>query len=665
MVWTRSKIASASIALAVVLFFALNMFSQVAFRNIRLDLTDTGVYTLSQGTRNTLKAIPEPVTLKFYFSESVSSNFPSLRAYGQRVRDLLQDYAAISGGKIKLEILDPVPFSEIEDQAVAAGIRGAPIPTGERVYFGLTGANSIAGRETVPVFLESREQFLEYDLTSIVSRLTREKKPVLGVVTNLPLDTGSGGIEAAMQGNSQPFFIYEQLRNEHELRTLEQDFDRVPVDVDALLIVHPKPLNAKTLYGIDQFVMRGGRVIAFLDPLSELSQLPSAGGRPLEGASTSSAASLGSVLKTWGVEIESKFVIGDRTRAQRVQTGQGGQDLADYVVWLAVQPEDMDRNERVTANLRSVNLGSVGIIRPIDARTTTVTPIIQSTKDAMEITVSKVASNPSPDDLIKDFLPSGEQYTMAARISGPVNSAFQDGPPKESLAPTDVKDAAKKPEPLPRHLKQTKGPANIILVADADLFNDSFWVQLEQIAGQRIAAREVAGNMAFVLNAVEDLSGSNDLISLRSRGESVRPFTAVDAIRRNAEQRFLREKELLEAKLNESAEKLAQLEGRRPDKEGPNAAQTGDTFSPEQKAELEKFRQEYSRTKRQLREVQLKLNRDIDGLKSMLAGFNMIFVPLLMGLGLLGWNWWRARERDAAAESSPAGDATAAGDQAS
>jgi ABC-type uncharacterized transport system involved in gliding motility auxiliary subunit len=262
----------------------------------------------------------------------------------------------------------------------------------------------------------------------------------------------------------------------------------------------------------------------------------------------------------------------------------------------------------------------------------------------MEIEVAKAADNPDPDELMRRFLSSNEVFTVGARISGPIKSAFPDGPPKESLEPKPAVEGAPKPEPLPAHLKETK-EANIILLADSDIFNDAFWVQLQDIAGERVAVREGASNRAFVTNAIEDLSGSNDLISLRSRGDSVRPFTAVDRIRRNAESKWLREKDLLETKLNEAAEKLAELQGQRPDKE-PNPNDDGTvSFSPEQRAEIEKFRTEYNATKRQLRTVQLDLNRDIDNLKGWLAAFNIVFVPAAMTIGLIVWGWMRARRR--------------------
>jgi ABC-type uncharacterized transport system involved in gliding motility auxiliary subunit len=640
---SRSAMATASIVLAVILFFAVNIFFTSTFKSARLDLTEQGTYSISPGTVQTLRAIPEPITLRLYFSESISAPYPTLRAYGQRVRDLLQQYAAIAGGKLKVEVIDPIPFSDEEEQAIAAGMRGAPIPTGERIYFGLAGANTIDGRETIPVFLEDREKFLEYDLTALIHRLTREKKPMVGVVSNLPLDTGLGGLEMAMQGQSQPFYIFEQLRLDYDTKFLEQDFDRVPADIDVLLVVHPKELNQRTLYAIDQFVMRGGRVFAMLDPLSELSQVRGPNGQPLQGSTMSSAASLGKVLDSWGVTVDPKFVVADQSLAQRVQTGSGD-GRADYVLWLSFTDRYMDPKDRVTGELKALNLGTVGEINTLEKKTTTVSPLVRTSRVTMEVPVEKASDNPDPDELTRTFLSANEAFNVAVRISGPVKTAFPDGPPPESLVQPPAAEGAPKPEPLPKHLSEAK-EANIILLADSDIFNDNFWVQLQQIAGERIAAKEIAGNRAFVVNAVEDLTGSNALISLRSRGDSVRPFEAVDIIRRKAEARWLREKELLEVKLNAAAEKLAALQGQSQNPASGPESQEALTFTPEQRAEIEKFRAEYNQTKRQLRDVQLNLNRDIDGLKSWLAMFNIAFVPVLMVVALIVWAYFRARRR--------------------
>ncbi|MDZ4738520.1 MAG: GldG family protein [Alphaproteobacteria bacterium] len=627
--WTRSTIAAAAITLGVVLFFAVNMTSDVWFSSARIDLTENGLYTVSQGTRDTLQAIPEPVTLRFYFSEKISVKYAGVRAYGSRIRDLLLRYESISGGKLKLEIIDPEPLTEQEDLAASQGVTGAPTPAGEKIYFGLVGTNMVSGREVIPFFLEDREAYLEYDITNLIFKLTREKKPKVGVVSNIPFDAGSGGMMAAMQGQSKPFMIYEQLRESFDVQFLEQDFDRIPPDIDVVMIAHPKPLTPTTQYAIDQFVMRGGRALVFLDPWSEISQVgadPS--GQPLQGSTQSSAASIEPLMKSWGVAVDPGNIIGVRDRAQRVQFSG---DVVDYVAWVSFNAADMDRKDLVTAELTDINLGTVGAIKKREGATTQLLPLIQTTNDTMQIPLAKITGNPNPDDLLRDFAKSGERFVVAARIRGPIKSAFPAGVPAQP-----VTDGQPIKGTIPAHIKETKA-ANIVLVADSDIFNDGFWVQPQELQGQRVAV-PVADNAVFVLNTVENLTGTDALISLRSRGTSNRPFVVVNDMRRRAEQQFLRQEQLLQEKLTATQSKLAELEGKRRAQSRPGTAHPQELLTAEQEKEMDSFRSELVDTRKALRDVQYKLRRDIDGFGNWLAAINILFIPLMIaGTALVMW----------------------------
>ena len=623
MTWTRSTIATIALVLAVILFFALNIASNIFFRSARLDLTENGLFTLSHGTIDTLESIPEPVTLRFFYSDRLAAKYVGLRAYGQRVRDLLQEYVGHSNGKLKLEVIDPEPLTDEEDLAVAEGVTGAPI-SGETLYFGLVGTNMVNGREVIPLFSQDREKYLEYDLTSLVYKLTREKKPKIGIVTNLPLDTGLGGMQAALQGRSQPFVIYQQMQETFDLQFLEQDFDRVPADIDVVMIAHPKPLMPKTQYALDQFVMRGGRAFVLLDPVSEIAkqEIDPSGG-PSSASTLSSAASIEALMKSWGVHVDPRFVIGDGKRALSVNTGNG---VKAYLAWLGFEREDFNQNDPVIGDLETLNLGTVGMITPIDGRTTKVTPLIQSTNFAMQIDTARVQFQPDPDQLIDSFIPTNERYTVAARITGPAKSAFPEGPPADATAPPAPGQA---PKPaLPAHLKEAKD-VNIILVADSDIFNDNFWVQVQEMAGQRIA-QPVAGNNDFVLNALDNLGGSTQLLSLRSRGTSRRPFDRVEDMRRSAQARFSREQKVLEAKVADTEKRLQELQGQRTTAGQPGQAKPSELFSPEQRAEIEKFRQQYFASRKELRAVQRRLSGDIDFLGGTLAGINILLVPMML-----------------------------------
>ena len=639
MTWTRSTIATVALVLAVILFFALNIASNIFFRSARLDLTQGGLFSLSSGTIDTLGSIPEPVTLRFFYSDRIAAKYVGLRAYGQRVRDLLQEFVARSNGKLKLEVIDPEPLTDEEDLAVAEGVTGAPIG-GATIYFGLVGTNMVNGREVIPLFSQDREKYLEYDLTSLVYKLTREKKPKIGIVTNLPLDTGLGGMQAALQGRSQPFVIYEQMQATFDLQFLEQDFDRVPADIDVVMIAHPKPLMPKTLYALDQFVMRGGRAFVLLDPVSEIAkQEVDPSGGPSQVATLSSAASIEPLMKSWGVHIDPRFVIGDGKRALSVNVGGG--DVKPYLAWLGFEKEDFNPNDPVIGDLETLNLGTVGAISPIDGRTTKITPLIQTTNYAMEIDVPRVQFTPNPDELIENFIPTNERYTVGARITGPVKSAFPSGPPADATAPPAPGQQPK--PPLPAFLKEVKD-VNIILLADTDIFNDDFWVQIQNLAGQRIA-QPVAGNGDFVLNALDNLSGSSQLLSLRSRGTSKRPFELVERIRRDAQAGFSRQVKLLEAKVADTEKRLQELQGHRTAHGQPGQTKPQDIFSPEQRAEVQKFQEQYLASRKELRAVQHRLSSDIDRLGGWLAAINILLVPLMLaGVAIVFAVWRRPRQ---------------------
>ncbi len=615
----RRLAAAASIALGAVVFLGANTAANVWFRSARLDLTENGLYTLSDGTRNILKNLSEPITLRFYFSQDVAANFPTVRAYAERVRDLLAEYKSLAGGTLIVEEIDPAPSSEAEDHAVALGLQGAPTQGGEAIYMGLSGTNMADGQETVPFFQMEREAYLEYDLTSLISRLAEAKKPTLGLVTNLPLDTGPGGLLASMQGTSQPFVIYSQLMQIFQLQPLEQDFAVVPSEIDTLMIAHPKALSQQTLYAIDQFVMRGGRVIAFVDPISEISQLQSQeSGQPVQGATFKSDLWL---LKSWGVAYNPDEVVLDRTRAQKVQYGgNAARPIVAYPVWLGLTGDndpkvsDFDKADLVTGSLGKVNLASVGHFTQADGATTAFTPLIRSSDDAMLYSAEMLNVQSDPDELIRQFLPTGERYTIAARLSGPLKSAFPEAPPP-------VETEGQIPPPLPAYIGETKD-ANIIVVADSDIFDDRFWVQPQQQGDQTMAV-PIADNLAFVAGAAENMLGSNDLISLRTRATSDRPFTVVEDMRKAADTRFLREEQDLNARIAETQEKLAALSK-------PAANGDATALTAEQQAEIEKFRAELTETRARLREVQRGLRSGIESLGARLALFNIAAVPLLL-----------------------------------
>ena len=626
--FSRRTLALLSLASAAVLFVCVNVIAGHVLRAARIDLTSGRIYTLSEGTARTIAEIQEPVTLRFYYSRRLGNEIPSYGIYAQRVRETLEEYAARAKGKIDLQVIDPEPFSPEEDRAVALGLQGVPLEQGgEKVYFGLAATNSTDDQELIPFFQPERERFLEYDLTKMIHSIARPKKTVVGLVTSLPVE---GDFAAALQGQPlRPYAIVNQLRQLYELRTISTEFDKVEPDVDVLLIIHPQGLSDKTLYAIDQFVLGGGRALVFVDPHSETQQMHPNRYAPPGGPSDSNLEPL---FKAWGVELEPKVVAGDRQAARRVNAGTSRSPMPiDYVAWLQLKGDALNHDELVTGDLDQINMGSAGILKPVKDAKTTFVPLIQTSTNSEEIPADKVEGMPDVAGLLDSFKSSGQRYTLAARISGPAQTAFPDGPPKpkEEQKSSDAqpsgdgvkKDDPAKPDDTPQ-LKEAKQPINVIVVGDTDILEDRFWAQTSDFFGQQVVV-PTASNGDFVANALEALAGGNDLIGLRSRGTTARPFIVVDQIQRAAEAENRANEKALEDKLKATEDKIKDIQQ---NKEGAV------TLTAEQSQAIENFRGDMLRTRQQLRVVQRALRRDIERLKAEVEFFDIAFIPILVGV---------------------------------
>jgi len=626
--FSRRTLALLSLASALVLFVSVNVIAGHVLRSARIDLTSGRIYTLSEGTARTIAEIQEPITLRYYFSRRLGDEIPSYGIYAQRVRETLEEYAARAKGKIDLQVIDPEPFSPDEDRAVALGLQGVPLEQGgEKVYFGLAATNSTDDQELIPFFQPERERFLEYDLTKMIHSIARPKKTVVGLVTALPME---GDFAAALQGQPlRPYAIVSQLRQLYELRTISTEFDKVEPDIDVLLIAHPQGLSDKTLYAIDQFVLGGGRALVFVDPHSETQQMHPNRYAPPGGPSDSNLEPL---FKAWGVELEPKVVVGDRQAARKVNIGSSVSPMPlNYVAWLQLKDNALNHDDLVTGDLDQINMASAGVLKPVKDAKTSFVPLIQTSADAEEIPVDKVEGMPDVAGLLDDFKPTGERYTLAARISGPAQTAFPDGPPKpkeeqKSSEAPPAADAAKKDDPAKAdetpQLKEAKQPINVIVVADTDVLDDRFWAQTSDFFGQQVVV-PTASNGDFVANALEVLAGGNDLISLRSRGTAARPFVVVDRIQRAAEAQNRANEKALEDKLKATEDKIKDIQQ---NKEGAV------TLTAEQSQAIDNFRGEMLRTRQQLRVVQRALRQDIDHLKAELEFFDIAFIPILVGI---------------------------------
>jgi len=645
----RKLLTGTGLALGVVLLLGVNLLAANALPALRLDLTQHRLYTLSQGTRNILAALDEPVTLRLFLSAEQSSRLPGIATYATRVRELLEEYQRAAEGKVVLVQVDPEPFSEAEDRAVGYGLQGVPLGDAEApLYFGLVVSGATGKEEVIPFISPDGDQFLEYELTKLIYQVTNPKHPVVGLLSSLPL---AGDAPNPMMGGRppQPWVIYEQLQQLFEVRELEPGLQVIPEEVDVLMLVHPKELSERTLYAVDQYVLGGGHAVVFVDPHSEAEQ-PS-GGFPMPGSQSSDLPGL---LQAWGLDFDPSKVVGDLQLAETVRfTVDQRPTTLQYPVWMSLPPQLIAPDDVVTANLGTVLVATAGALRPIADSGLEITPLLRTTETATELDAARFSFMTDPTELLRDYAPGGQSLILAARVQGKAKSAFADGPPAAEPAAPEASggdngevDETTESAPVGEHLSEARNPVNVLVLADSDLLEDRFWVQVQSLLGTRLAV-PVAANGSLVISALDNLTGSNDLISVRNRGQFSRPFSRVDALREQAELQFrAKERELL-ARLEETEQRLSELEHGR-------QAEGGWLLSAEQQQEIERFRQQKLQIRADLRRVRHELRRDIEGLESRVKFFNVVLVPVLIGLGglLMAMHQASRRRRVRAAHAS-------------
>lgn len=613
------------LAVALLLFLVVNILTGAAFRSARLDLTENQLYTLSDGTRNILGRLDEPIRLRFFFSKQLAQKVGAgpLSAYAQRVQEMLEEYAAASNGKVALEVHDPEPFSEAEDKAVSFGIKGSPATTaGEMFYFGLAGTNTTDQEEVIPFFQQNREEFLEYDLTRLVVNLSTAERKVVGLLTSLNMEGNPLARFTNPEASADAWFVVEEMRKLFEVRVIPKESETIEEGLDVLMIVHPQGLSAQTLYAIDQYVMGGGKAIVFVDPHCEVQEVRQDPQNPMAAMMANRSSDLGPLLGAWGLDLAPDSLAGDLENALRVNY-QG--QAVDYVVWTALRGGEqglLNADDPVTADIDVINLASAGVLTRRADATTTITPLLQTSSQSMRVPKTDVQFGADPVRVLNSFVPANERLLVAARVSGPAKTAYPDGAPKAEAAEGETPPAPKE------QIKESQGPINVIVVADADLLEDRFWTRTQNFLGQRIVI-PTAGNADLAINAVDNMSGTADLISLRSRGRSVRPFDRVAEIRKAAESSLRARAKMLEDKLRDTEQKINELQS---GKEGESAL----ILSDEQRAEIERFREEQIKTREELRKVRYDMNKDIESLGTKLKVANILLVPGIVVLAAIG-----------------------------
>ena len=603
----KHLISGSGILLAAVLAVALITISNNLFTGVRLDLTENRLFTLSPGSVNIITTLDEPISLDFYVSRKTMADFPQLVNYANRVRDLLEEYAAKSGGKIELSVIEPEPFSEEEDQAVASGLNGVSVnAAGDRAYLGLVGVNSTDDEAIIPFFQASREDALEYDITKLVYNLANPEKRVIGVMSGLPL------FGDPAQGIPDRWAILDVMEEFFEVRNIGQNSDFIDEDVEVLMVVHPKNFTEQALFAIDQYLLRGGHAMLFVDPLAEGDNAEPDPANPYVMPDMSS--NLNIMLEGWGLEVGTSEIAADINLAMRVQTqGARGPQESNYLPWLRLEADNLDRQDFSTSELNLIHMGTAGVIDLKEDATVEFAPLIQTTADSMRMQRDLIFFQRDPNVMLSNFESGNNPLVLAARISGTVPSAYPDG-----LLTEDEDD-----EKVPVEDIIKEGRVDVVLVGDTDILADHFWIRMQNFFGVQIP-QSIANNGDFVINTLDNLAGNTDLISLRSRGEFSRPFTVVEQIRRDAEAQFREQEQELQTRLEETEQKIAQLQ-----QEGGESALL---LTEEQAAEIEKFRLEQIRTRKELRAVQHELQKNIERLGTQLKFINIGLIPLIIAL---------------------------------
>ena len=615
----RKTLTISAIVVSVLFLFFVNILATTEVRTSQLDLTENGLFTLSTGTRDVIASIDEPITLRYYYSRKLGDISPAIGNYENRVRELLQHYATVAGGKIILKIINPEAFSVEEDEAVKFGVQGVPLDqTGEPGYFGLAATNSTDDRELITFFNQAREQFLEYDLTRIVFDLANPEKKKVGLMTSLLL-------EADPMLQYRPWPLVTQIQQFFDIKSIDADVKHIDDDINLLLVAHPKISNDETLYALDQFVMRGGRLVLLIDPHNESARISP---RAPPGAGSSDVKKL---FDAWGLEFDPKKFVGDRANAIRVSANINGRDvIADYLSWLSYDRRNVNSEDVVTAQLNSLAFASVGHIAKKKDSPLKFTPLLTTSAFSGRIDTEQLQGQPDPASILRDFKSENRSFTVAARVTGNVKSAFPDGPPPPKKSDKDKKDAAAtddKKKPVKReHLAESKGDIQMIVIADTDFLSSQFWVQQQNFFGQTMSV-PIANNADFVVNALDNLGGSNSLIGLRSRGLSLRPFYRIIALQNTAEDKYRETEHKLVKQQQELQENLSNL---KIDRKGDGKASV--ILTGAQRKAFESFRTDLFRVRKELRNVQGALRKDIESLDTTLKALNIWAVPVLIAL---------------------------------
>lgn len=616
--------------LAGMILLAGNIAAQKLLAGARLDFTEGKLYTLSDATRVTLKDLAEPVELTYVYSRRVGQDYPAIQAHAARVRELLATYAAESGGNVRVREIDPKPFSEAEDEALAAGISAIPASGSDPLYFGIIGRNTIDDLRLIPFLAPERETTLEYDLTRMIARLDNPEPPKVGILSSLPgmraLDAESG------------YTVLQDIGRSFTVEQIPEDFHSLP-EMDVLLVAHPGPLTARQEWLIDQFILRQGRAIFVIDPAAKTAL----SGAMFSATGSLARSSLGRLGEAWGVTLAPQAVA-DAANALTVpvDAGNGRVEEVAHPLFVGVPAETMSREDPITADLmRVINFGAPGALIAGNVPShETFAPLITTGSSPSYIDPARAARDMGPAEVLQSYMTEGAPLVIAARLSGSLSTAFPGGaPPMDEPEDQAGAEAARaEAAQLPPHIDASETPAEIVLIADADFLADDFYV----VPGSGLV---VADNGALLLNALDALAGRGELSRLRSRAASLRPMVRIEDMRDAAEAEYFREQSILESRLSTAQSRLAELQSAASG-EGFFAGDPEAELSEDERRELSALREDILSIRSSLRDIERDYRRDIDQLESTLKAINIWGGPLMVTLaGFLVWRRQAKRRR--------------------
>jgi ABC-type uncharacterized transport system involved in gliding motility auxiliary subunit len=599
----------AGIAAMFLLLAGLYVISHFAAQ--RVDLTDEKLFTLSEGTKAILKKLDTRVQIRYYATQG--KDMPvELQTYARRIEDILNEYRKHGGNKIQVKKLDPQPLSDAEDSANLDGVEGQMTRTGDKVYLGLA-VSMLDSKVALPFLTPDRERLLEYDISRAIANVVNTEKAVVGVMSGLPV-FGQVNPMMMMQGGGrqEPWIFISELKRDFDVRELQPTVEKIDDDVDVLLILHPKNFSDKALYAIDQFILRGGKVLAFVDPMSFVDASSAPGNNPMQGAMNASS-SLDKLTKAWGVEYDVSKVVADMIYPTRMQSRTNPEgDMVPSVLSLAGAA--LNTNDVVTAEVDSIVLPYSGVFTGSAAEGLQKTVLMHTSPQSQ--LVEKFMAQFSPENITKEFKPSGTEQALAIRLTGKFKTAFPDGPPASGDTNQPANAAA--------HRKEGAKETSVVLVGDSDILFDHVVARVQQFLNQRFIV-PINGNLTFVQNVVEQSAGDQNLIAIRSRATMNRPFTRIREMEAAARARYQSRIQELEKSLQDTQQRLNELQRA---KEG--TGQQKMILSPEQQAELTKFREKQVQVSKELKQEEKNLRRDVVSLENRLKWVNIGGMPLLV-----------------------------------